>query len=199
MPDNSSNSDVARILYKEIQAGDLRKIKAESNDSKTGGGARDFRFGSFEEVLPCIRLMFPNIETEERKRGSKKTITELYSGNFHWVNGDGTRSVKQSFFEPPTDARPAEGRITKVHEYPCFDLSRISTEDSSKVLLLLIQLGDETVWPYFVTENSLRTPDRWDKTVADTIISCLDARRATNRAVIGFYDFNTKESYCNGK
>jgi hypothetical protein len=34
----------ARILYKEIVEGDLRKFRAESNDAATGGGARDLRF-----------------------------------------------------------------------------------------------------------------------------------------------------------
>ncbi|WP_264802920.1 hypothetical protein, partial [Acetobacter fabarum] len=64
----SGASHVARILYKEIVAGDLRKILAQSNDSDTGGGARDFRFGSFKTLLPVIRQMFPKKVKENRKR-----------------------------------------------------------------------------------------------------------------------------------
>ena len=45
MADNSSRQPVARILYREITEGDLRKVLAKSNDSDTGGGARDLRFG----------------------------------------------------------------------------------------------------------------------------------------------------------
>lgn len=62
-------AQVARILYKEIVPGDLRKILAMSNDAVTGGGARDFRFGSFKTLLPVIRKMFPETVKQSRKRG----------------------------------------------------------------------------------------------------------------------------------
>lgn len=52
-------SRVSRILFKEIVDGDVRKIHADSNDSDTGGGARDFRFGSYSELEHIFHSMFP--------------------------------------------------------------------------------------------------------------------------------------------
>jgi len=192
---------VARILYKEIIEGDLRKIEARSNDSDSGGGARDFRFGSYEQLLPVISQMFPSVVRENRKRGNTVSQIDVFGGEFHWQDAqDGPVSVKASFFEPPTDVRPSEGRIARVHEYPCFDTSRIPKSSlDNRVLLLLVQRKDGTVWPHFVEEKSLRTPGEWDLTVANEIIKCLEARRPEGRAVIGFRDFAASLSYCNGK
>jgi hypothetical protein len=194
-----SPSAVARILYKEIVEGDLRKIKAESNDSDTGGGARDFRFGEFDRLEPIIRKMFPSAMKEARRRGGKATDIEIFKGTFHW-NFGGNDEHKAVEFEPPTSARPKEGRITRVHEQPCFDTKRIPKFGvGNRVLLLLVQRNDGTVWPYFVEESSLSSPGAWDSRVAKELLGCIHARRAQNRAVIGFCDFTTGDRYCNGR
>ena len=198
---SAGSASVARILYKEIVEGDLRKIVAKSNDSETGGGARDFRFGSYKQLVPVIRKMFPQTVKENRKRGSIVSEIDVFKGVFHWQDQiGGAVKSKESYFEPPTDVRPSEGRIARVHEYPCFDLSKIpKAGPTNRVLLLLVQRGDDTVWPHFAEEQSLRTPGAWDPTVASEIIKCLDAKRAEGRAVIGFRDFTVSASYCNGK
>lgn len=190
---------VARILYKEIVAGDLRKILAESNDSKTGGGARDFRFGDYETLEPMIRKMFPSVKLEKRRRNGSKIDVQIFCGTFHWeVNG--IEQHKEVEFEPPTTARKTEGRITRVHEQPSLDVDRIpKVSEHNRVLLLLLQRNDGTVWPYFIEEASLAIPGAWDPRVAAEILRCINARRASNRAVIGFKDFTTSEGYCNGK
>lgn len=114
---------VARILYKEIVPGDLRKILAQSNDSDTGGGARDFRFGSFKQLLPVITEMFPKKAKENRKRDGVVEEIDVFQGEFFWHDVSGQVMRKDSFFETPTDVRPSEGRIARVHEYGCFDTS----------------------------------------------------------------------------
>jgi hypothetical protein len=196
-----SGPQVARILYKEIVAGDLRKIEAQSNDSDTGGGARDFRFGSYDKLLPVIRLMFPGVVQEKRKRGNSTKSIDIFKGEFHWQHSPSAPpQSKVSYFEPPTDVRQSEGRIVRVHEYSCFDTSRIpKLRANDRVLLLLVQRFDGTVWPHFAEESSIRTPGVWDATVAAELIKCLDARRAAGRAVIGFRDFAARLRYCNGK
>jgi len=195
-----SPTEVARILYKEIVAGDLRKILAKSNDSKTGGGARDFRFGSYKILLPVIKRMFPLTVKEKRKRNGKAVDIEVYKGEFSWYNSQGDIVRKDSFFEPPTDVRPSEGRIARVHEYECFSVNHVSAGgEGNRVLLLLIQLKNGSVWPYYAEEETLRTPGKWNALVADELISCLDAVRPVTRAVIGYRDFTNTERYCNGK
>lgn len=71
---------VARILYKELVEGDLRKLQAKSNDADTGGGARDFRFGSYKTLLPVIKQMFPQIVKENRKRGGQIVQIDVFKG-----------------------------------------------------------------------------------------------------------------------
>lgn len=196
----SQASQVARILYKEIVAGDLRKILAKSNDANTGGGARDFRFGSVKRLLPVIQHMFPNKTRENRKRDGVVEQIDVFQGEFFWHDNKGQVERKDSFFEPPTDVRPSEGRIARVHEYGCFDASRVPKGgEGNRVLLLLIQLNDGSVWPYYAEEKTLRIKGKWDPVVAKELLDCLDAKRAENRAVIGYRDFTNAGKYCNGK
>jgi hypothetical protein len=190
---------VARILYKEIVEGDLRKLQAKSNDADTGGGARDFRFGSYKTLLPVIKPMFPQTVKENRKRGGHIVQIDVFKGIFSWHDATGNVQSKEAYFEPPTDVRPSEGRIARVHEYPCFDASHVKIGVGNRVLLLLIQLHDGSVWPYYAEEKSLRTPNAWHPIVAKELLDCLDAVRPVNQAVIGYRDFTNAGRYCNGK
>ena len=200
MTDDTPNRQVARILYKEIVDGDRRKIIAKSNDSDSGGGARDFRFGSYRKLVPIIQLMFPKTVKEDRKRDGVVSQINVFKGVFYWQKEvGGPIHNKDSFFEPPTDVRPSEGRIARVHEYDCFDTRLIPRGGvNNRVLLLLIQRTDDKVWPHFAEEKSLRTTGVWDPVVAAELLQCLDAKRAEGRAVIGYRDYTVSSSYCNG-
>jgi hypothetical protein len=190
---------VARILYKEIVPGDLRKIVAESNDSDTGGGARDFRFGDFGKLEPMIRKMFPHAVKERRRRDGNNVEVEIFRGTFYWNFGGGDEH-KDVDFEPPTSARPSEGRITRVHEQPCFAADRIPKVGAGdKVLLLLVQRNDDSVWPHFIEGSSLSIPGAWDARVARELLDCIRGKRAANKVVIGYRDFTTGDGYCNDK
>jgi len=191
--------EVTRILYKELVEGDLRKLQAKSNDADTGGGARDFRFGSYKTLLPVIRLMFPETVKESRKRGGQTVLIDVFKGCFSWHDAGGDKHEKDAYFEPPTDVRPSEGRIARVHEYPCFDASHVKIGVGNRVLLLLVQLEDGSVWPHYAEEQSLRTPNAWHQVVAQELLNCLDAERPVNQAVIGYRDFTNANRYCNGK
>jgi len=202
MPSKDQNLNprgVARIFYKEIVEGDVRKMKAESNDSDTGGGARDFRFGDYEKLKPIMEKLFPEVAILKRRRDGQQVDIQIRFGKFYWESNDKEES-RQVEFEPPTTARPREGRITRVHEQPCFAPETIPNFDAgNEVLLLLVQRNDGTVWPYFIQESSLSAPGLWDKQVANTILSCIQKKRPANRAVIGYRDFITGDAYCNGK
>lgn len=190
---------VARILYKELVEGDLRKLVAKSNDADTGGGARDFRFGSYKTLLPVIKQMFPQMVKENRKRGGRIVQIDVFKGFFFWRTALGNVQSKEAYFEPPTDVRPSEGRIARIHEYPCFNASHVKIGAGNRVLLLLIQLDDGSVWPYYAEEKTLRTPNAWHHVVAKELLDCLDAERPVNQAVIGYRDFTNTGRYCNGK
>lgn len=188
----SGVGQVARILYKEIVEGDRRKADAESNDSTSGGGARDFRF-PYEAVLPAVELIFP---TKVVRRGKP-----VHQGTFLWKEPGSTQVVsKAAEFMSPTRSRPSEGWMSQVPKFSCFDTDRIPQGGvGNRVLLLLIQLHDQTVWPHFAEESTLRVKGAWDPSVADELLSCIDAQRAVNRAVIGFIDFANSRRFCNGR
>lgn len=190
---------VARILYKELVEGDLRKLQANAADSDSGGGARDFRFRSFDTLLPVIRMMFPHTVTETRRRNGQPTQVDVFKGEFSWYDANQNIVTKEAFIEPPTSARPGEGRLARVHEYPCLDASALQIGIGNRVLLLLIQLNDGSVWPYYAEERSLRTPGNWHSTVANELLDCLDAARPGNQAALGFRDFTNSSRFCNGQ
>lgn len=188
---NGANQ-VARILYKEIVEGDRRKADAESNDSDTGGGARDFRF-PYKAVLPIVEKMFPN---KILRRGKA-----VHQGKFYWHEPEGGTLISRvAEFMSPTKSRPTEGWISQVPKFTCFDTDRMPQGGlSNRVLLLLIQLHDESVWPFFAEEKTLRTKGAWEPMVAQELIDCIDAKRPLKRAAIGFCDFTNGLRYCNGK
>ena len=187
---------ITRILYKEIVAGDLRKINAESNDADTGGGARDFRFGSYPNVAAIVQRMFPVQTQEPRRRNGALVPTTIYSGTFYWADSQGIVRSAPAFFEPPTDARALEGRIARVHEQPCLADSKMPPlSATNRVFVLLKQLDDDTVWPEYIDEQSIRnTASR--NPVTHQMLGCIDAPRRQGNAVIGFYDFVNGGNYC---
>jgi len=195
----SAAGQVARILYKELVEGDLRKLQAKSNDADTGGGARDFRFRSFDTLLPVIKQMFPQTVQETRRRNNQQLLVDIFKGQFSWYDANQNVMSKEAYMEPPTSARPGEGRIARIHEYPCFDASKVKIGVGNRVLLLLIQLHDGSVWPYYAEEKTLRIKGMWDPVVAKELLDCLDAKRPVNQAVLGFRDFTNAGRYCNGK
>src|SRR5437868_2383436 len=102
---NPNPRGVARICYKEIVKGDIRKIRARSNVTRSGGGARDFRFGSYKKVAPILKKFFPGVKTVKRKRKGQRVNVRIRSGRFYWDSGEAETSKKVNF-EPPTTARP---------------------------------------------------------------------------------------------
>lgn len=196
-----SNGAVARVLFKEINDGDIRKFKAESNNEPTdGGGARDLRFGSYPQMKPMFEILFPSTVVRERRRKGTTVQLNILKGTFKWFDLSGVLHSMDASFEPPTTARPSEGRITKVHTYGCFDPARVPQGgEEDRIFLLLVQNdNDPAVWPHFAKETSLRGPG-WDESVASRILGCMAAQRAAGQAVIGYFDLVSGESYCNGK
>jgi hypothetical protein len=185
MVDAQSGGDIARIVFRQILDGDRRKFIAQSNDSDTGGGARDLRFRAWQTMEGTLRKLFPGSRTEKRKRGLKTSL-EVFTGRFHWMKNGKVKS-REALLEPPTDARANEGRITRVHEYECFTISD-PEEGSGRLLAIFVQKSDGTVWPFVITERSLEH-DNWNPAIAEFLLSALNASRPERQAAYGFYDF----------
>lgn len=184
-----------RVLYTRISDADVKKLIAQSNKTQSGGGARDIRFSDYDFLLPFIKKFFPNIE----KKKSKSFLT----GDLYWVDDQtGATLNKKAEFWGPTNSRPNEGRLSKVHNLKCFDPSRMVAPQSEggSILMLLIQQSDLSVWPYYVSENSLRHNKSWDQTVAKSILACLDKENSGTgrvKTTQGYVDLTNKTRYCN--
>lgn len=195
----AQSDEVARILFKKIGQGDRQKVKKKSNVAQTGGGARDFRFGRFDEIEDAVRAMFPVVLKAGRRRKKQKVMLDIFKGQFHWHDKEtGELLTREAIFEPPTTARGSEGRLTRVPEYSCFKTIPPETP-GNRILVLLIQRKDGSVWPHLVEEKGLSEPGAWDPKVAKVLTDCLAAKRPKNHAPVGYFDFTTDESYCNGK
>ena len=185
--------DIARIVFREILDGDRRKFIAESNDLKTGGGARDIRFRGWDKLEPVFRKMFPNIKKLKRQRNNKDVELDGYAGELHWKTADGQEIVKEIILETPTTARDDEARITRVPEYDCFRTAPAPKEEG-RLLLLLVQNPDNSVWPVFVTEKSLEKGG-WHPAVAEFLLTALKTKRPVRNAAYGYVDFTTNEKF----
>lgn len=167
------------VVYKRIVEGDLRKFSATSNITPSGGGARDLRFSPDSEFLPIFQRMFP------------KTVNGCYCGHFYWEKYEPTEVE----IAPPTNSRPHEVRITKIHE--CFPQEIIPNDSTDCVLLILLK-NDGTAWPYFTSLVSLKNDDEWDPEFKDAIIEGLLAKRNANVTAMGYIDYENKRRYTNG-
>ncbi len=119
-------------------------------------------------------------------------MVELYVGNLCWLE-DGNLVTKEALIESPTDVRAKEARLAKVPKYNCFKFA-LPKEGAGRLIALLIQREDGSVWPRVVTERSLEYDD-WDSRVSDFLLSALNATRKKGNAAYGFIDFTTSEKF----
>lgn len=182
--------DVRRLIYKELLAGDYRKLAAESNDATTGGGARDLRF-PFKEFDGVFAKLLPGSRVEQRRRKGHRVDILVRTG---LVNID--LETAEMVWESPTDARPSEGRIAKVHASPAASQLIKAGEDGTgadgkvnRIFVLLIQDDQGAIGVHYAVEEDLRNGD-WAPSVARPLLTHLDdPNRRQDRAVTGYIDF----------
>ncbi len=192
---------VKRVVFQQIVYGDFRKFIAKSNDAATGGGARDLRIRPHKEFVEIFRELFPKVVKVSRKRNDKNVLVYSLEGSFNWTAPGGQQSARASY-EPPTSVRAGEGRIPTVYKYPPFnsvvaqwpeshwEKDKRKLRKEGALFLLLVQQADGSVWPSFVTEESLRS-GRWADNVAGPILQSLGAKRRKGQVARGFIDLET--------
>lgn len=173
------NIGVKLVIYKRIVGGDLSKFTATSNITPSGGGARDLRFSPAAEFFPMFQRMF---QTE---------ADGVLRGQFFWA----THEPTEAEVHPPTNSRPNEVRIGRIHE--CFPQD-IIPEDSTDCVLLIVLNDSGQVYPHFTSLASLRT-EGWHPAVKDPIIRGLTAPRNANITAMGYVDIENGRSYSNGR
>ena len=173
------NGGIRIVLYKKIVPGDIRKFRAESNDTDSGGGARDLRFSPANRFFPILKRMFPNEGPNGR----------FYTGELHWRLWPTTHVTVHA----PTRSRPNEVRIAKIHE--CFPRDAVPNDATDCILILLLDENFE-VWAYFTSEYSLRTQG-WHSRIKDGVLGGLEARRNSLVTPVGYLDFENGDEYTN--
>ncbi len=147
----------ALVLAKELVDGDRLKLEAASNVTPSGGGARDFRFP--KKHLPALERIF----SREGERGGRA----LRLADLHYQKRNGQPAV-QSDVElwEPTDSRPNEYRIAKIHKLEVF--ADPPPAEQNRVFAVFTQYTDGVVRFGYVTERQLRHEDS-DRKIADAL------------------------------
>lgn len=171
---------VKRFIFKELVEGDFRKFIAQSNDADTGGGARDLRFKP-------QKVFYPFFEKMMAVKNSDGTLDD----EFHW-NFDGKGKRTKVKVHPPTNARPNEIRIAQVNR--CIPDEAVP-QNHEHIIFLIVQLSDNSLWPYFVTLSSIKNDDNWDPNVKKVIEKAFNANKKSSITATGFYDYETREEY----
>lgn len=176
------------FVYREIVPGDLRKLVAESNDSQTGGGARDLRFpaATFNPVMHRI------FTVDGVGRGGRPIRT----ANVTYVDNEGNERETELHYWPPTPSRKTEGRIAQVHASPALGGETLAT-DKGRIFVVLTKYSDGGVRCDFAYEEELKDKHLWAPEASSQIFNCMAAAEVRkNRTVQGYYDFDEGTGYC---
>lgn len=177
-----SGNRIDRILLREIVDGDKRKFLAESNDSPSGGGARDIRFRPEDRFLPFLKKMFPTPAIIKGKT--------CYTGECRWGVADGAERRDEMEIWPATNARPNECRLAKVNKYDLYPLIQ-SDPNGGRSVFMLFQTTDKVVRLYFTSETELQDPS-WDARVRSFVSDWLQTNVKS-----AFIDFVTHDRFPN--
>lgn len=175
-------------MYKEIVPGDLRKLVAESNDSTTGGGARDLRL-PWRAFRPVMHRVFTKNAVG---RGGKP----IRVATIDYLDDDGKIQQTELEYWPPTDSRPTEDRIARIHASPALG-GRMPEAQKGRVFVIFTKFDDGTVRCDYAYESDLRKKGVWAAEVTKQILGCMGSAILKNRTVEGYYDFTTGMGFCN--
>lgn len=183
-----AGANVKRIIFREVMDGDLKKFTATAAPSGTGGGARDLRFRPFDKFDGVFARALPGREIVDRRREGQREEIEIYTANANIVRSNNESFKKAISFEPPTTARPNEGRLARVH-----DLNLDVPEGEGRLLILIIQDAKDQLIITFFSEKDLESRT-WHSTVNDFFKEVFAKPGGTN-ATQGYIDFEQKSRW----
>lgn len=173
---------ISKFVFKELVEGDFRKFEAQSNDSPTGGGARDLRYTPADKFYPFFEKMIPNKDAEGT----------LY-GKFYWTI-NGKKHITDAIVHKPTNARPSEVRLACVNKnIP----DAAIPADHKGVFFVIVQLNSGILRPFFIPITSLSN-NAWDHTFRRVLTYSLNVNKRANVQARGYYDYMTKEEFYYG-
>lgn len=155
--------------------GDVRKLQARSNDSPTGGGARDIRLRPFRRWNPVVEQI---ISQPTKRRG-------ILGSAVNWTEPSG--AVQSAVIEwwRPTASRGGEGRLGRVHRVASWHVDPIAYKAAKRrgkkwfVRLVKDELG--RVWADLIKPDGVAEVDDITK---ELLHEALDHRPATAGRVL---------------
>lgn len=175
------------IAWRELRDDDYDKFIARSNHTASGGGARDLRWRPHDQFEPVFARLCPEHTEELRGRGELRRPRPVYRGTFAWARNNRVETAPFTY-EHPTDARPGEGRITRVYAYPPFAEASRPTDPNDRTFVLLVQDDAALVWPFVIDLATLEAPG-WDPTVPEAILECVSVF-PSGRTPAGYIDLH---------
>lgn len=165
---------VVEVLCHEMRPADILKIKAESNNANTGGGARDLRFRL--EFAPCLDRFFPDEPVYEGRTPYK--ISE-----FEHLGADRMRTVEAVHYAfKPTKSRPKEVRIAQINKLGFFlDLPDVGEEDGM-LFMTFIRKSNGLPQAQYLTEKQISHPGS-NKIIAAAMYEAIEERRGNDAVV----------------
>lgn len=100
------------VFFKEVLQGDVEKYNIRSSTAGTGGGARDLRVSPADVFRPLLSQMIS--ERTDDERFTRGPVLSQSNGILHIIDIELWR---------PTDSRPNELRIGRIHAVPGWDVS----------------------------------------------------------------------------
>lgn len=143
-----------RIYFSEIKPGDALKQRAESNITPSGGGARDERFPvGFAQYL---QQMFPDATTRQ----------DVTVGTVYWqLPNGGTDQTAIMLFSRPTNSRPTEARLGRVHVVGGWEIGDDYNVNDSGIhsgwYYFLVQDDSQRVWAFVTNDTQLQDEPAW--------------------------------------
>lgn len=165
---------VVEVLCHEMRPADILKIKSESNNANTGGGARDLRFRL--EFAPCLDRFFPVEIVHERN-------TPYKIAEFEHLGADKTRTVETVRYAfKPTNSRPTEVRIAQINKLNFFlDLPDIA-EGDGMLFMAFIRKSSGLSQAQYLTEKQISHP-RSNKIIAAAMYEAIEEKHGNDAVV----------------
>lgn len=182
------------MVFRQVLEGDVKKFKAKSNTTPSGGGARDFRFRPYEKFDAVFDRLLSTRKTVTRKRKGKSLSLSVYTEDVTVWHGPGATAPHTLVFESPTTARDGEGRICQLDKLKL--KAKGSTADRCEFLILWKDNSGK-VFVALVTDRELRA-GHWHEDIAKVLLSCMEQKK-TRSAIQGYHDFKSGRHYCKGK
>lgn len=182
------------FVYTEVVPGDLLKLRAESNFSKTGGGARDLRFAKrhFRSVMHRI---FTDIV--DPVRGVRRaTVT--------YQKAPGVPDTTTMEYWPPTQSRPSEERIARIHSSPALGGGLPPQSGRGRVFVTFTKYTNGVVRCDYAYEEDFRA-GHWAEIISRQVCRCMNQVDEKNKnrknpvSIDGYWDFMSMSGYCSGE